>query len=496
MFLSRFLDHDPARPALATSHDATATAPSRWLTYGDLRARGESAAAWLASEGVRPGDIVAIHLENSLDLVDAHLGCMALGAVRLPLNPHYREAELTPILEDAAPCLVITAAPERFPGFRSFSGPHPAAQDRDGAPLHEAPDQPTSLPADRLWPDRDLTALLFTSGTTGRPKGVPQTFSMWGANLDALATLWQLSGDDCLWLALPLFHTHGLVLGLHGTLLRGSRAILRPRFEPVLLPGEVTHVYGVPTWYRRWLPVMQADPEPFRRLTLMVSGSDGLDRATSDAVYAATGHRILERYGMTETVMICSNPGRGERRAGTVGPPVPGVSVRLVDGEVQVSGPSVYSGYWGQPLRVAESPRSGSGAEAPAWFSTGDAGEWDDAGYLRIVGRKKELIIVGGVNVSPAEVEAIYAGLPGVREVGAVGLPDDDLNEGVGLAVVVDGDVAEALAAVRERGQMLSGLKRPRRVIVLDALPRNALGKLQRGALKAAFPGGSAPDAT
>jgi malonyl-CoA/methylmalonyl-CoA synthetase len=268
--------------------------------------------------------------------------------------------------------------------------------------------------------------------------------------------------------------------------------MLLPRFEPAPPPAEVTHVYGVPTWYRRWLPVMRADPAPFRRLSLLVSGSDGLDKATSDAVFAATGHRVLERYGMTETVMICSNPGRGERRAGTVGPPVPGVSVRLVDGEVQVRGPSVFSGYWVPRAQDPPPPEVPAGSDG-GWFATGDAGEWDDVGYLRIVGRKKELIIVGGVNVSPAEVEAVYQGLSGVVEVGAVGLVDADLGEVVGLAVVVDGDPEDALAAIRARGAELSGLKRPRRLLVVPALPRNALGKLQRAALRQQFDASPGP---
>jgi malonyl-CoA/methylmalonyl-CoA synthetase len=468
MFLERFLSHAPERPALRDTE-------GRWLSYGELRERGERVAAGLHTRGVRAGDIVAIHLENGMDLVDAHLGCMALGAVRLPLNAHYREVELAPIVSDAAPALVCTTSPERFPGLRC-------------GPVHtDAPEVPPNL-----WPAHDLTALLYTSGTTGRPKGVPQTFSMWEANLDALTAVWRLGDADCLWLALPLFHTHGLVVGLHGTLLRGSRAILAERFEPMLPEGEITHLYGVPTWYRRWLPVMQAHPESFNALRLMVSGSDGLDAATSDAVYAATGHRILERYGMTETVMICSNPGTGERRAGTVGQPLPSVEVRLVEGEIQVRGPSVFSGYRGAA--------PGHGFTHDGWFQTGDSGAWEPAPiadtaaperppYLRIIGRTKELIIVGGVNVSPAEVESVYADIPGIREVGVCGVPDADLGEVVGLAVATDGAVTEAAvrAAIVERGCLLSGLKRPRAVIFVASLPRNALGKLQRAALRPLF---------
>ncbi len=465
VFLRRFLAHDPHRRALCDPKGV-------WHTYGDLRRRGEHTARWLAQLGVQRGDIVAIHLENGLDLVDAHLGCMAIGAVRLPLNAHYREAELAPILDDAAPALVLTTSPGRFPA---------ASHTADLSKLTTSElMHPGEEPARGVWPEDEVTALMYTSGTTGRPKGVPQTWAMWETNLDALAALWGLSSPaspepDCLWLALPLFHTHGLVLGLHGTLLRGARAMLQARFEPVVPPPEVTHIYGVPTWYRRWLPLMHTDPAPFRRLKLLVSGSDGLDAATSDGVFAATGHRILERYGMTETMMICSNPGVGERRAGTVGPPVAGVAVRLVDGEIEVSGPSVFAGYRGAAPRASE------------WFATGDAGEWDYAGYLRIVGRKKELVIVGGVNVSPAEVEAIFVGVPGTAEIGACGVADADLGEVVALAVVLAAgeDEGAVRGAIAGRAQALSGLKRPRRVLFLPALPRNALGKLQRGALRA-----------
>jgi malonyl-CoA/methylmalonyl-CoA synthetase len=448
-FLSRWLAVNPATPALLLD---------RWYTYGDLVALGERTAGWLAARGVAPGDRVCIQLDNGLPLIAAHLGCMALGAVRVPLNAHYRAAELAPILEDARPSLVIAQDPAGFAGHRVETGVG------EGPPI-----------ADWPGPPGDVTCWLFTSGTTGRAKGVPQTYAMWESNLDALAERWRLSADDCLWLALPLFHTHGLVVGLHGVLLRGARAIVGARFEPLPPPEGVTHVYGVPTWYRRWLDTMSTNPEPFRRLRLMVSGSDGLPAELSDAVYARTGHRVLERYGMTETVMIASNPFDGERRAGTVGTPLPGVDVRIVDGEVQVRGRSVFPGY---------QPRPDPGAfTEDGWFRTGDAGEWDDAGYLRIVGRKKDLVIVGGVNVSPAEVELHLYRVPGVAELGCCGLPDLDLNEVVACAVVPDGSVPEAELRARldAAAHELSGLKRPRRWAFVDALPRNALGKLQRG---------------
>lgn len=460
-FLSRFLAHPADRPALDVG--------GRTWTYGELRALGERAAGGLAARGVRPGDRVCIQLDNGLDLVAAHLGCMALGAVRVPLNVHYKALELAPIVEDAAPALAITASPELFPGV-------PAAPSAGEGPVVST------------WAGGEVTAVLFTSGTTGRPKGAPQTWSMWTANLDALAECWALGPDDVLWLTLPLFHTHGLVLGLHGTLLRGARAVVAPRFDPVPPPPEATLFYGVPTYYRRWLPLMQANPAAFAGLRLLVSGSDGLPVELSDAVYAALGQRVLERYGMTETVMICSNPGVGERRAGTVGKPLRDTEVRIVDGEVQVRGPAVFPGYAPRPDPDAFT--------ADGYFRTGDAGVFDEAGHLRIVGRKKELIIVGGVNVSPAEVESVITRVPGVQEAGVCGLPDADLGEVVVAAVVAAPgvDLGVLRTYITQAVAGLSGLKRPRRVAFVSALPRNALGKLQRGriAREVSFEGGEA----
>lgn len=463
-FLARLLDVPRARPALHVD--------DRWTTYGDLVDLGEHTAGWLRDQGVQRGDRVVIQLDNGLPLIAAHLGCMALGAVRVPVNAHYLAAEVATIVEDAAPRLVIADHAALYPGLAVFAAPG------SGTPVRDWPTPPD-----------DVTGLLFTSGTTGRAKGVPQTYGMWETNLDAVARRWALTPEDRLHLVLPLFHTHGLVLGLHHTLLRGASARVGRRFLPDPLAPDVTHVYGVPTYYHRWLPLMQSSPEGFSRLCLMVSGSDGMDAALSDAIHAATGQRILERYGMTETVMITSNPAAGERRAGTVGPPLDGVEVRLVDGEVQVRGPSLFQGYRRYAPVFAEWR---DGYTADGWFATGDAGEWaagegGAAGYLRIVGRKKDLVIVGGVNVAPAEVEGVLARVPGVVEVGVCGLPDDDLGEVVAAAVVPDGTVGEAAlrVALDHAAHQLSGLKRPRAWAFVDRLPRNALGKLMRARIRA-----------
>ena len=444
-FLARMLAVDPSAPALLLD---------RWTSYGELVQRGARVAGWLREKGVQGGDRVCIQLENGPDVIAAHLGCMALGAVRVPLNAHYRAAELRPIVEDAAPALIIARDPALFerPVVTSVG---------EGTAVHDWP-----------TPPGDVTALLFTSGTTGRAKGVPQTWSMWESNLDALTTRWALSPEDRLWLCLPLFHTHGLVLGLHGTLLRGASAIVSARFDPFPPPPGTTHVYGVPTYYRRWVETMRR--EDFARVRLLVSGSDGLPASLSDEVYARTGHRVLERYGMTETVILASNPFSGDRRAGTVGTALDGVELRIRDGEVQVRGPSVFAGYQPRPDPDAFT--------ADGFFRTGDAGAFDEAGYLRITGRKKELVIVGGVNVSPAEVEEHLRHVPGVAEIGVCGLPDRDLNEVVAAAVVPDGTVPEPalLAGLERAARDLSGLKRPRRWRVVESLPRNAMGKIMR----------------
>jgi malonyl-CoA/methylmalonyl-CoA synthetase len=336
-------------------------------------------------------------------------------------------------------------------------------------PDHEPP------PLDRVLPD-DPAHLGYTSGTTGVPKGALLTAGNLLANSEALERAWRWTAEDRLVLALPLFHAHGLCNGLHGTLLAGASAVLLPGFtvDGVLdaaADHDATLFFGVPTMYHRLAASARA-PE-LGRLRLCVSGSAALPAEVHRALRSTAGVAVLERYGMTETNMLVSNPYDGERRAGTVGFPLPGVEVRLAgdSNEIEVRGPNVFSGYWQRPDATAESFTS------DGWFRTGDLGSWDDDGYLTILGRVKELIITGGYNVYPREVEDVLAGHPGVVEVAVVGEPSDEWGETVVAHVVGDGDTAALLAHAEV---LLSAYKRPRKVVWADALPRNPLGKVQK----------------
>jgi malonyl-CoA/methylmalonyl-CoA synthetase len=332
----------------------------------------------------------------------------------------------------------------------------------------------------------DPALLCYTSGTTGAPKGAVLAHGNLLASAEALRLAWRWGQDDRLVLALPLFHVHGLGVGLHGTLLAGASAVLLPRFEvdavlDAARDQRATLFFGVPTMYTR----LAASPRAaeLSRLRLCVSGSAPLPPTVFERLAERAGQRVLERYGMTETVMNVSNPCDGERRPGTVGLPLPGVELRLAggdQGEVLVRGPNVFSGYWGNPSATAEA------FDADGWFRTGDLGSFDERGYLRIEGRGKELIITGGYNVHPREVEELLLEHPGVAEVAVVGTPSEEWGEQV-TAFVVPADPAappgrdELLAFAAER---LAGFKRPRVVHYVEALPRNALGKVLKHELR------------
>ncbi len=463
----------------------------RSLTHGALEAETARWAAALAGLGLRPGDRLVARVEKSLSNLALYLATVRAGGVYVPLNPAYTDAELAYFLADAEPSVVVCD-----PCTQGAVQPlAPAAQvvglDRRGegslAALAAAAVGDRQTPKPR-GPD-DLAAICYTSGTTGRSKGAMLTHANLASNATTLAHLWRFTDEDVLIHALPLFHVHGLFVAAHVMLLCGGTIILQPRFDPKAVLAAMpraTALMGVPTFFTRLLAEPGLTREACAGMRLFVSGSAPLLAATHQAWRERTGHAILERYGMTEVGMIASNPYDGERRAGTVGFPVPGVSVRIVGqkgepvaagavGMIEVRGPNVGPGYWRDPVKTAEARRDG-------WFVTGDLGQVDAEGYLAIVGRGRDLIITGGLNVYPREVEAAIDALPGVIESAVVGLPHDDFGEAVTAVVVGEGlDEAAVIAALYDR---LARFKRPKRVLFLGALPRNAMGKVQKAALR------------
>ncbi len=343
----------------------------------------------------------------------------------------------------------------------------------------------------------DLAAILYTSGTTGRSKGAMLTQNNLLSNAQVLARAWAFTDRDVLLHALPVFHTHGLFVATNVTLLAGGSMIFLPRFDPdtlIRLMPQATTMMGVPTFYTRLLDDPRLDAALTAHIRLFISGSAPLLAETHKAWTARTGHLILERYGMTETNMNTSNPYHGERRPGTVGPPLPGVELRICNradvlpqgqiGTIEVRGPNVFAGYWGMPEKTAEEMR------ADGFFITGDLGMQDAGGYVTIVGRATDLINSGGLNIYPVEVEAALDALPGVLESAVVGVPDADMGEvAVAVVVALPGEVLDVDAMLVVLGQSLARFKLPRRIVLRDGLPRNAMGKVQKAVLRGELAG-------
>ncbi len=508
-----------------------------WMTGAQLTARARDVAARLTAAGIVAGDRVLMSGPSSSRLVAAHAALLAMGAVVVPLNGAYRADEVRGVVADCRPSAALVEGvgdPGEWRQWIADAEPAVLVSDfnaadllvgRAGAAEHAVgstdavvPDGVGAAPPEGSGFDLlafahrrrgDEPALIgYTSGTTGRPKGAVLSHANLLASVRALELAWRWTPDDVLVLALPLFHMHGLGVGLHGTLTVGARAVLQPTFDPDAVfdaiagragTGEhqATMFFGVPTMYSRLVASPRA--AELSALRLCASGSAPMPAELHDAVREASGQHVIERYGMTETVMLVSNPHDEPCRAGTVGFPLPGVEVRLEalevsDGdsepaadddaapadpdaaEILVRGPNVFSGYWEQPAENAASFSDG-------WFRTGDLGQWDD-GYLRIVGRAKELIICGGFNVYPREVEEVIASHPDVAECAVGGEPDPEWGEVVVAYVVAerDFDDDELKDYVGER---LAYYKRPRRTYRIAALPRNALGKVQRHQLAA-----------
>jgi malonyl-CoA/methylmalonyl-CoA synthetase len=463
------------RPALADAAGAR-------LSWGELEGASARAAARLFAAGLRPGERVLTCAASSLALAVAHVGCLRLGLAVVPANPAYRAAELAALVADARPRAALLDDAERAAQLRALDPALLVA-----TPALELPDGP--VPAlDRVAPDA-LALLAYTSGTTGRPKGARLTHGNLHATAEALRLAWRWSPDDRLVHALPLFHMHGLGVALHGTLQAGASALLLPRFDPDAVLAAIereraTLFFGVPTMLHRLADHPRA--AGLGRLRLLVSGSAPLDADLFARIEARTGQRCLERYGMTETGMLVSNPVDGARVPGTVGFPLPGVSLRLAaSGEIEVRGPNVCAGYEGRSDANAEA------FTADGWFRTGDLGERDAEGRVRIAGRAKELVISGGYNVHPREVEEALLAHPAVREAAVVGTPSAEWGEVVTAYLVSEralgaGELRDFLAA------RLAAYKHPRLVHRVAALPRNALGKIQRHRLR---DGGVLPEA-
>ena len=473
------------------------------ISYGDLLRESAKVANTLTKLGVQPGDRVAAQIDKSVAAVALYLGTVRAGAVFLPLNTAYTASEVAYFINDAGPTLFVCRVRSEIE-LRSIS-------DADDVQLE-------TLDADGMagsWPeqlnnasdefktvaraDDDLAAILYTSGTTGRSKGAMITHQNLASNAITLVDYWHISQDDVLLHALPIFHTHGLFVAINSMMIAGASMLFLPRFnaeEVLQLLPKCSVMMGVPTFYTRLLALDGFNRDTSAHIRLFISGSAPMTMETHKVLKARTGQTILERYGMTETNMNTSNPYNGERVAGSVGFPLPGIELRITDtetneiavldpgqvGMIEVRGPNVFKGYWQMPEKTAEEIRN------DGFFITGDLGIVDERGYVHIVGRNKDLIISGGFNVYPKEIEIAIDHLDEVIESAVIGLPHTDFGESV-VAVIV----AESEASISEQtvidalSSKLANYKMPKRVLFINELPRNAMGKVQKNELRENF---------
>ncbi len=461
--------------------------------YDEIAAMSARIANALVAAGCRPGDRVAVQTDKHWQVLPLYLGALRAGLVYLPLNTGYQRAELDFFFGDAEPRAIV-CGPDRLGVIETIArGATVLTLDANGGELMDRASRESDRFATVVSQPDDLAALLYTSGTTGRAKGAMLTHRNLASNGLALVQSWGFTRGDTLLHALPVYHVHGLFVAIHCVLLAGARMIWLPKFdakEVVALLPRASVMMGVPTFYTRLLAEPSFTRDAVRSMRLFVSGSAPLLAETFESFRERTGHAILERYGMTETGMNASNPLDGARIAGTVGPPLPGVSMRIVDGggrecaagevgSIEVKGPNVFAGYWRMPDRTRDE------FTADGWFRTGDVGEWTPGRYLRIVGRAKDLIITGGLNVYPKEIEERIDAMPGVAESAVVGVPDPDFGEAV-TAVVVPKTGARPTEeqVVGTLKDEIASFKVPKRVYFVAELPRNAMGKVQKNVLR------------
>ncbi len=483
-------------------------------SWRDLDRASARMANLLASLALPEGSRVAVQVEKSVEAMILYLATLRAGYVFLPLNTAYQSAEIEYFVGNAEPAVVV-CTPANFGWVSKIAFTagtqhvFTLGEDRNGSLLERAAHQGDEhTPAVRSADD--LAAILYTSGTTGRSKGAMLTHGNLQSNAETLKDYWGWKPGDVLIHALPIFHVHGLFVAIHGALINGSKMIWLAKFDPKAVLAAMpraTVFMGVPTLYVRLLAEPGLTREAARNMRLFIAGSAPLLIETFKEWQERTGHTILERYGMSETIMLTSNPyaadarhgGQDERRGGTVGFPLPGVGLRVVDdagqplptgeiGNIQVQGPNVFVGYWRMPEKTQE--EFATDAHGGRWFKTGDVGRVDDRGYVSIVGRSKDLIISGGYNVYPAEIEGYINEMPGVAESALVGVPHPDFGE-VGVAVVTPrpGAQPDGDAIIAQLKGQLANFKIPKRCFIAAELPRNTMGKVQKNLLREQYKG-------
>jgi len=499
---SQFSQHFPKDGDQIADKVAIETIGGLTISYAELDARSAQMANLLTSLGLQRGDRVTAQIDKSPEGLFLYLGCVRAGFVYHPLNTAYQKAELDYFVGNAEPAVIVCSQPyfavmSELAGIYGVKHVYSLQAVGSGSLVEACRDCERQFETVINQAD-DMAALLYSSGTTGRPKGIMLSHHNLASNAITLVEQWGFSVDDVLLHALPIFHVHGLFVAIGCALMSGAKMLYLPKFDVQqvmqCLP-QSTVMMGVPTFYTRLLAESAFGTDTCRNMRLFISGSAPLLEETFEQFVERTGHTILERYGMSETSMSTSNPLQGERKAGTVGPTLPGVSARVVDGEgkevavgeigdLQVKGPNVFKGYWRMPEKTAED------FTEDGFFNTGDKARIDADHYVAIVGRAKDMVISGGLNIYPKEVELVIDDIDGVLESAVIGVPHPDFGEAV-VAVVINEDGAQVSEAqvIEVTKAELANFKVPKRVVFIEALPRNTMGKVQKAALREQFAG-------